>query len=155
IWRNYPGQCQFIGCGGSTGTLDKPSIVARVLDDGTTQSWLLTYNFRGKPLSIIDPVRRQTLYDYDSNTGIDLVGVRQQTAPSVFSQIATFTYNSQHLPLTYTDAAGQTTTYAYNTAGQVTSITNPLRETTTYVYDGLGNLIQIINPNNRITASFT
>jgi RHS repeat-associated protein len=150
IWRNYPGQYG----GGSTGNLDKPSIVARVLDDGSTQSAQFTYNFRGKPLTIIDPVGRETFYDYDSS-GYDLVGIRQQTSQSGVAQLGTFTYNNQHLPLTYTDAAGQTTTYAYNTAGQLTRVTNPLNQTTSYVYDGLGQLIQIIDSNNATQASFT
>jgi YD repeat-containing protein len=34
------------------------------------------------------------------------------------------TWNSQHQPLTVTDAAGQTTTFTYNTAGQVLAVTN-------------------------------
>jgi RHS repeat-associated protein len=157
IWRNFPGQCGVPACAGGTGSLDRPSISARVLDDGTTQSTQFTYNFRGKLTSIIDPIGRTTLYDYDTNNGylIDLISVRQQTSPSVYSTIASFTYNSQHRPLTYTDAAGQTTTYTYNGAGQATQVTNPLGQTTRYEYDGLGYLTRIVNANGLTAASFT
>ncbi len=48
------------------------------------------------------------------------------------------TYNAQHLPLTSTDAAGQTTTFTYNTRGQVTTVTDALGHTTTYHYDANG-----------------
>jgi RHS repeat-associated protein len=153
IWRGYPGQ--FGVGGGSTGNLDKPSIVARVLDDGSTQSTQFTYNFRGKVTSVIDPVGRVTLYDYDPVHAYDLFDIKQQTSPGVLSTIASFTYNNQHLPLTYTDAAGQTTTYTYNAVGQLTQVTDPLNETTKYVYDPLGYLTQIINANNQIAATFT
>ena len=155
IWRNYPGQqvgCG--GCSGSTGTLDKPRIVARVLDDGSTQSTQFTYNFRGKVTSVIDPTGRETVYLYDAN-GINIVAVQQKTTPTTFTNIATFTYSAQNLPLTHTDAAGKTSTYSYNAAGQLTQVTDPLNETTSYIYDGLGHLTQIINPNNRTAASFT
>ena len=40
------------------------------------------------------------------------------------------TYNAQHLPLTITDAAGQTTTYTYNERGQVLTKTNPTKRCT-------------------------
>jgi RHS repeat-associated protein len=153
IWRNYPGQ---YGCGGCTGSLDKPSIVARVLGDGTTQSTQFTYHpISANVTSITDPVGRVTLYDYNGPYGLDLLDIKQQTSPGVFSTIASFTYNNQHLPLTSTDAAGQPTTYTYNSAGQLTQVTDPLNNTTKYVYDGLGYLTQIINPNNRTAASFT
>jgi RHS repeat-associated protein len=176
IWRNYPGQY----CAGCTGALNEPSIVARVLDDGSTQSIQNTYNWRGNLTSVTDPLGRLTVYDYasppvalfydpafftslplplssavDPTNGVDLLDIKQQTSPGTFATIATLTYNSQHRPLTNTDAAGQTTRYAYNSAGQLTQVTDPLNETTTYVYDGLGYLLRVINANNQTQASFT
>jgi RHS repeat-associated protein len=176
VWRNYPGQY----CGGCLGGLNKPSIVARVLDDGSTQSMQYTYNWRGNLTSVTDPAGRLTVYDYaspaieflydpgfftalpvprtsaiDSKEGVDLLDIEQQTSIGTFATIATFTYNNQHLPLTYTDEAGQTTQYAYNSAGQLTQATNPLNETTTYIYDNLGDLIRVVNANSQTQASFT
>ena len=69
--------------------------------------------------------------------------------------IAKFTYNDQHRPATYTDAAGQTTRYTYNSAGQRTSLTNPLLQRTSYEYDGTGDLVKIVNANGKLAASFT
>ncbi|HWY53045.1 MAG TPA: RHS repeat-associated core domain-containing protein [Terriglobales bacterium] len=155
IWFNYPGQGPDPYGGGVTGNLDKPSVIARVLDDGTTQLTQLSYNFFGKLASVTDPVGRATFYDYDPSNGVDLLSIRQQTSPTVLSNIARFTYNSQRLPVTYTDAAGQTTTYSYNSAGQLSQVANPLNETTEYVYDGLGYLTRVINPNGKTAASFT
>src|SRR5262249_7811307 len=96
---------------------------------------------------------RQTLFSYAANL-IDLLTIQQKTA-SGNATIGQFTYNAQHRPLTYTDAAGQTMSYAYNTAGQVTSETNPLGQTTSYQYGSLGYLKKVINANGKITASFT
>jgi RHS repeat-associated protein len=154
IWFNYPDQEIGGGLGTAvSGTLDKPTNIGRVLDDGTTQLTQLQYNSAGNPTSFIDPMGRQTLFSYAANQ-IDLLTARQKTA-SGFSTLGQFTYNSQHLPLTYTDAAGQTTSYRYNTAGQLVQMTDPLGETTTYEYDGLGYLVSIVNANGKAQASFT
>jgi RHS repeat-associated protein len=156
IWFNYPGQPAQVGIVTSTGlsgTFDQPSRIGRVLDDGSTQLIQLSYNSAGRVTQIIDPVGRQTNVVYASNQ-IDLLQVQRQTA-SGMATLATFTYNSQHRPLTYTDAAAQTTTYAYNSAGQPTQVTNPLDHTTTYEYDPLGYLTRIVNANHQTAASFT
>jgi len=79
-----------------------------VLDDGTTQLTQFSYNGFGNPAQVIDPVGRETNLAYAANQ-IDALSVTQQTASSA-AAIATFTYNSQHRPLTYTDAAGRKTT---------------------------------------------
>lgn len=73
----------------------------------------------------------------------------------VQTTIAQFIYNTQHRPIYYTDAAGQTTTYTYNAVGQLTSVTNPLNQTTSYQYDPQGNLSKIINADNVTAVSFT
>jgi RHS repeat-associated protein len=150
VWLNYPGQPNT----GFSGTLDYPTRIGRVLDDGTTQLTQLNYNKAGHVTDMIDPVGRETTLTYDANQ-IDLLAVRQNTSASGVSTIAQFTYNSQHLPLTYTDAAGQTTNFLYNAAGQLTQTTNALRETTKYQYDGLGYLTTIINANGKTQSSLS
>ena len=65
---------------------------------------------------VTDPLGRVTSYAYDTN-GIDLLRVYQRNPAGQSTDpdgqaadiIASYTYNSQHEPLTSTDAAGQTT----------------------------------------------
>ncbi|MGH7757125.1 MAG: hypothetical protein ACREM8_12700, partial [Vulcanimicrobiaceae bacterium] len=75
VWYNYPGQGQAL----SVGTLDKPSLIGRVLPDGTTQLTAIGYDAAANPTSVTDPVGRRTNYTYDA-TGIDLVSATQKTA---------------------------------------------------------------------------
>lgn len=153
VWHNYPGQPN-AGIGTAiAGTLDYPSLTGRVLDDGTTQLSQVTYNTLGKPTAMIDPVGRQTLFTYDANE-IDLLKVQQKTAAGN-STIASFTYNSQHKPVTATDAAGQTSTYLYNPSGDLIQTTDALGRVTKYEYNGGGYLTRIVNPNGKTAASFT
>ena len=155
VWMNYPGQQNCCSWGALSGTLNIPSRIGRVLDDGiTTQLTQYTYNTLGHVTDMIDPLGRETQYTYAANQ-VDLLQVQQRTSTSGFSTIAAFTYNGQHLPLTYTDAAGQTTMFAYNSAGQLTQSTDALGETTTYDYDALGYLTRVVNANNQTATSYT
>lgn len=149
IWYNYPGQQQNL----NNGTYDQPSVVGRIVDGHTSQLWQRTYNTSGNPTQIIDPVGRTTNFTYAAN-GVDLVQVKQ-VAGSGTQTIATYTYNAQHRPVTYTDAAGQVTHYAYNKAGQPTAITLPTGLVWSFAYDGLGRLILIANPDGKAQASYT
>ncbi|MDA8093981.1 MAG: RHS repeat protein [Betaproteobacteria bacterium] len=149
IWYDYAGQ----PWPAYPGTLQTPSDVGRVLSDGTSQVTHYNYNVQGLVTQRIDPDGRETDYTYAPN-GIDLVEVQQKTA-SGFDVLARYTYNAQHEPLTYTDAAGQTTTYTYNARGQRTSVTDPLGETTTYVYDGNGYLTSVVDALGHVQRSFT
>ena len=68
------------------------------------------------------------------------------------------TYNAQHLPLTTTDAAGQTNFYTYNSRGQLLTWTDPKNETTSYTYDTNGYLIAdgraVAGTNDVSTATY-
>jgi len=131
----------------------KPYLAARVLNDGTTQLYTTTYNSLGKVTQSVDPLKRSLSYTYDS-TNINLLEVRQTTSGSN-ELLAKYTYNAQHLPLTATDASGQTTHFNYNDKGQPLTITNPKNETTTFNYDGNGYLQNIVGPVAGATVSFT
>ncbi len=149
IWYNYPGQPN----AAYDGTLDKPSIIGRVLPDGTTQLTHKSYNSYGMLTKVIDPEGRELDYEYASNQ-IDLLNIKRKTATG-YDVLEEYTYNEQHLPLTYTDAAGQTTTYTYNAAGQKTSETNPLGHVTNYTYDNLGHLLSVTDSNgNAISYTY-
>jgi RHS repeat-associated protein len=149
VWYNYPGQPNVY----TAGTLNLASKVGRVLDDGTTQLYQYEYNSFGKTTKVTDPAGRITAYVYDTN-GIDLLEVRQQTG-GINELLASYTYNSQHLPLTATDTSNKTTIYTYNTAGQVRTITNAKNEVTTYNYDTNGYLQNIVGALPGATTSFT
>src|SRR5206468_5686281 len=111
---------------------------------GSTQFYTYEYNDFGNITKTIDPVGRTFSYIYAEN-GIDLLEVRQ-TRAGQNELLWQTTYNSQHLPLTVKDAAGQTTTYTYNARGQVLTVTNALGETTTCHYDANGYRTAVVDP---------
>jgi RHS repeat-associated protein len=153
IWFNYPGDAENGAGAGQSGTLDEPTNIARVLDDGSQQLTQMQYNGLGNVTGVVDPAGRQTSFQYAANQ-IDVVAVQQTTAsgPATTGQ---FTYNAQHLPLTYTNAAGKTTKFSYNSAGQVTQITDALGHATKYTYNPFGYLTTIVNANGKTAVSFT
>lgn len=129
IWYNYPGQEKSDEGATLVGSMDKPTKVGRKLADGSTQLQQYEYNPLGQVISATDPMGRTTLFTYEANQ-IDLRTVSQQGGGT----LATYTYESSHLPKTHTDAAGQTTIYKYNTRGQITSFTNPKNEKVDLTY---------------------
>jgi YD repeat-containing protein len=149
VWYDYPGQPQTL----SNGTYDQPSIIGRIVNGHASQLWQKSYNALGNPTQAIDPVGRTTNLAYAANN-IDLLQVQQAT-PSGAQTTASYTYNSQHRPSTYTDAAGQLTKYAYNKAAQLTQLTLPTGLVWKFTYDSLGRLTRITNPNDKTQASYT
>ena len=137
-WYGYPGQTE----ADQEGTNNQPSIIARVLDDGTTQATRYQRNALGKPTQIVDPSNRTNILVYSTNN-IDLLTVGQ-IAAGVTNVLAQYTYNSQHQPLTSVDAAGQTNFYGYNAYGQLVAMTNALNETVLLNYDTNGYLTNIV-----------
>lgn len=140
VWFDYPGQGSTIVIGPTT----RPAHLGRVLDDGSTQLYTCGYNAFGRITNSVDPAGRTLSRLYDTN-GIDLLEVRQ-TCGANNDLLFKATYNSQHRPLTTTDAAGQTTTYTYNARGQVLTVTNPKSEITTFNYDPNGYLLAMDGP---------
>ena len=138
VWYRYPGQTD-----GNyyEGTSSNPSIVARVIESEgspggiTTQVKRFGNNPLGNPVTMIDPLGRESSIDYDTN-GIDPTFVKQKVN-GVFQTLQSFTYDPAypaHRPKIVTDAAGQIVTLNYNSAGQVETIKNALNETTTLSY---------------------
>jgi len=153
VWYRYPNQPT--NSPNAAGTGESPSMIARVLEDGTTQLKQFAYNAQGMVTSAADPLGRQMTYVYDNN-GIDVLEVRQ-TKPGGSDLLASYGgYNAQHLPATMTDTAGQATTYTYNTYGQPLTVTNARSETTTYAYDSLtGQLLTTTGPVSGATTTFS
>lgn len=156
LWYDYIEE----GATQTESTFDLPVKIARVLDDGASQVYRYEYESQTGNISrLTDPLGRTTTYTYAAN-GIDLLEVRQINGQST-DLLQSFTYNSQHLPLTATDVAGQTTIYAYNTQGQLLTVTTPPRagitenRTTTYAYDTNGYLQSVTGPAPGATTSYT
>jgi RHS repeat-associated protein len=159
VYYKYTGQPYPYAVGSSS----KPIATLRVLDNGTTQvtqEFDVTYNAMGKTLKSTGPpvtgnsAGRITTNAYYSNN-IDLQYTYQQNQ-SGQDTIFSATYNSQHEPLTTTDAAGQTTTYAYSpTNGQITSITDAKNEVKSFGYDGHGYLLTVSDQQTGGSMSYT
>jgi len=124
-----------------------------VVDSGSTQLYQAAYNSQAYPTQQIDPVGRTTNYTYAAN-GMDVLTVSQVTSGAASDLLASYTWNTQHEPLTYTDAAGKTTTYTYNAAGQLTSVTDATGATTTLTYTG-GYLTGVSGPLAGDTGQIT
>jgi len=161
VWFNYPGQPIFVNNGVANfsyypGQGSLPQKTMRIMPDGTPQLTQTYYNALGKLSNSVDPIGRTTTYTYASNQ-VDLLEIRQVTGPGASERMGAFTYSSQHLVLTSTDAAGQTTTNTYNARGQLLTTTNPKNETTTLNYDTNGYLLFIDGPlpGTNHTTSFT
>ena len=142
-WFHYPGQTAYSY--DTNITLATPRDITRILDDGTIQNTHYTFTSNGQIASMIDPAGRTTEYIYAAN-GIDLLTERQRINATTTEQLVSATYNAQHLPLTITDAAGQTTNITYNNWGQPLTITNAKNEVTTLIYNGDGYLTTVRDP---------
>jgi RHS repeat-associated protein len=128
------------------------------------------YNSSGKVCKATDPLGRETRYTYGTNnvadavctsgSSIDLLKVEQKNGAG-YDLVASYTYNSQHRPLTITDAAGQTMTATYNAQGQIATVTTPPRagitenRTTTLTYDTNGYLQGAAGPSSGATLGAT
>lgn len=145
-WFSYPGQ----GNTNQKGTLSLPDRVIRNTGNGF-QTWNYTYNNLGRPTRVTDPLGRSTTLVYAANQ-MDLLEVRQ-TSGGRNDLLASYTYNDRHLPLTATDASGQTTSFTYTGEGQLKSITNVLGQSTTMTYNTLGQLERVEGPGGRATST--
>lgn len=149
VWLRTPNDS-----GLTSGTYNQPRQVGRVLDDGSSQVTNILYNKTGNVAAVTDPVGRYTQYQYAPG-GIDVTRIRQRDRTGTYFTLAQYTYNSQHLPLSATDAAGQVSQFTYNAAGQILTQTNALGEQWKYEYDVLGQLTRVVNPKNNTASSFT
>jgi YD repeat-containing protein len=147
VWYSYPGS------GIGVGSTNQPTAIGRVLDDGTTQLETFQYNSFGLVTQFKDPVGRQRTLTYAAN-GIDPLTISNTTA-GANQHLLSATYNSQHEPLTSTDASGQVTKYTYNAAGQLLTSTDALGGKTTYTYGATGLLLSIAGPIANSTVTYT
>ncbi|HEU5122558.1 MAG TPA: RHS repeat-associated core domain-containing protein [Verrucomicrobiae bacterium] len=144
VWYSYPDQTDNRFLPNTASGITSPVKIARVLDNGETQTYQYTYNDLGKVTSFIDPLGRRTSFIFDSNNLIDLLEVHQ-TTPGYGDQLLTkVTYNSGHLPITVQDVAGQKSSFSYNARGQLTQIVDAKNAVTTFNYDATTGFLQTI-----------
>ncbi|HOC94260.1 MAG TPA: hypothetical protein PKH33_18055, partial [bacterium] len=99
------------------------------------------------PTREIDPLNRETVYEYDHRG--NLVRVTDPLGQSV-----SYTYDSRGLPSSFTDQKGNKTDYSYNDKGNVQSVSAPCGGpmddfsicVTQFAYDSFGNTSSITNP---------
>jgi len=149
IWYNYPGESTNFGApyyldAAYTGSSAKPTVIARVLDDGSTQLNTYGYNVFGNATNATDSLGRNFTFVFASNN-IDLIETRM-THNGKNELLGSASYNSQHQPLTITDAAGQTTAISYGPHGEIASIVDPKGQTVQFNYDTNGFLIWVKGP---------
>lgn len=145
VWYFYHNQNTSGSIFTNEGMGANPTHIGRVLDDGSTQLEQFSYNEQGNITQTIDPIGRTTNLTYAAN-GIDVNAVKQVNAAGGEDLLTSFSWNSQHLPVTITDASGAVTSFTYNARGQLTSVTNALGQTSTYAYDALGHLLNVDGP---------
>lgn len=140
VWFSYEGQVNptFVG------TSDRPTSVARTMQDGTTQKYLAEYNALGNVTKVVGPLGREVSFVYGTND-VDVLEVRQ-TRAGQNELLLSATYDNRHQPLAITDAARQTTRFGYNARGQVLGVTNALGHATTFSYDTNGYLLAVDGP---------
>jgi len=162
VWYNYYGQSG--GCGAITfpvtsggvvtsGASSNPSVIGRVLDDGSTQLQTFAYNASGNVTQSTDPIGRQMTYTYATN-GIDRL-TTTNTTNGASQLLETRTYNTLHEPLTITGTNGKTSHLAYNADGQLTKFTDALGHATTLAYDSEGHLKSVTGAISTAKYSYT
>lgn len=146
VWFTYKGnERDGVTFEGSTSL---PTVIGRVLGDGSTQLVRMDYNAQGNPISKLDPTGRNYSYQYAGN-GIDLTSLSVNG-----QQMMAASYDGSHNIQSLTNTAGGTSTFAYNERGQILSTTNELSQTTSYAYTADGDLTSIEEPLSK-TTTFT
>jgi RHS repeat-associated protein len=143
IWYAYQGEAPD-AISLQDGEFNNVTQIGRTLDSGATQLTQYNYNSSGNKTQSIDPLGRTTSINYESN-GIDVQNIQQVNGANT-DTLAAYTWNSNHEPLTTTDAAGEQTQYSYYSNTQLESVTDPLGETTTFNYTS-GYLTSIQGPD--------
>ena len=141
-WFDYDGK---LGPGyeGYEGTnYTQPSLIARVLPDGTT--WYTWYRRDewGRATNVVDtyssgfgqtPLTRTNAYEYDANG--DLV---KHVGPTGNVDDG-YAYDSNHQLIYYTNAMQEVTVFTYDAQNRLTSVRTPAGLTTTNIYFATGD----------------
>jgi len=133
--------------GGGSGSIDKPTITAKRLSDGSSQIETAQYADDGKPTALVDAAGHATTFSY---SGIHLSGV-SKAGNTLFS--VGYGGPGMNLPLTIT-ASGTTIHNEFNAHGQIIKQTDAEANELNYGYDSTGYLQSITGPLG-FSMSFT
>ncbi len=138
-WYDYDGKLSYI----EQGTNVQPSLLARVLPDGTI--WYTWYQRDqwDRPTNVVDTyslsyggtqLTRTNIFIYSTNQVdlLQMIGPKGET-------LAGYSYNTNHQALTWTNATGDVTGYTYDAYGRPTSSTGPAGLVTTNLYYASGS----------------
>lgn len=153
IWYQYASQADPT----RTGSTSLPVKVARLLDDGSTQTFVNEYNSQGLRTKAVDPLGRTRIFEYD---GTDLVRVKQRFSGQEVL-LYSLAYSPRHQLLARTEASGARTSWTYNSIGQVTSVTDALGLSRTFSYftepteKSYGALKAVNGPSGQLLAAYS
>ena len=102
--------------------------------NGASKNIDYQYNTNGLVTRTVDEMGRSVAYTYAANN-IDVLQATEVLGTDN-SSLGSWTYNTQHLPLTYTDGSGQVTHYSYNSSGQLLTLTDANSNVTKLTYTG-------------------
>jgi RHS repeat-associated protein len=114
-----------------------------------TYSTAASYNSFGEPQTVTDAAGAVTSYSYDTHGNVLTI---QDGPTALVTNTTTFTYYTNGLVKTVTDARNYTSTYAYDTLNRLSTVTDALLHTQTWTYDTYGNVATYTDPNGHTTS---
>lgn len=130
---------------------------ASVTGPGGVGTTTTTFDSRGYPTSVTDPIDGVTTFTVDARgfvtAAVDPLGNAPGGVPA--EHTSTATYDDMGRVLTSTNVEGETVTYTYNPLGRLTSIESPLGFLTTNEYDLDGRLLGTTTELNAATSATT
>ena len=147
VWYDYPGKPT--GVNGERGSQIMPSVIARVMPDGSTWYQYFERNSIGRATNVIEKwvadgtaYYRTNKFNYSSD-GVDLLTWYGPTNELVSGR----SYNSYHEVLTETNAVGDVTTYTYETSApyRLKTVLTAGGLLSTNIYDSGGRLQTVVD----------
>lgn len=125
----------------TSATLDPLGEATAVLDTNSVAIKTTTYDAAGHPVTVTDPLGRQSRTTYDAAGRATTTGRYTNTGTLVTQQSAT--YDADGNVIAAVNGNGYTSTYNYDALGRVASVIKPVDATrnitTAYGYDEAGN----------------
>jgi YD repeat-containing protein len=145
IWFDYDGKSDPV----KEGSCSLPSLIARVLPDGTTWYRWFRRDEWARATNIVEtystgfgdsPLTRTNVYLYNGDDLVKLIGPRGET-------LAGYYYDGNHQLLRATNAVGDVWYYSYDSKGRLTYALSPAGLNTDYIYFGSGDFANWVATN--------
>ena len=117
------------------------------------QSWIYTNDVFRRRISVTDPLKRVTQYNYSGGpAGCVACGAADKPSSIVLpsGKTISFVYDAEWQK-TSESFGGVTTSFGYDAAGHLTNVTDPNSETWNYIYDNCRRLVGSKDPLMRTT----